>query len=314
MLKKMGYNKCGEDDMEIRRVIPSGYCQGVVQAIRKVQETVKKFPDEKIYVLGMIVHNRYVVEAFEQLGVITLEDPEKTKEELLDDITDGVVIFTAHGISENIKKKAVDKGLTVVDAACKYVLKNLLLIKEYLSDGYEIVYIGKRNHPESDAALSIDDKIHLVTSIAEIDSLEIQSDRIMVTNQTTMSIYDTQQLIEAIIAKYPHAVILEEICDATRQRQNAIMKLQNVDTLVIVGDPASNNTAQLTRLGKRNGIENVVQIENANDLVQYDFSSSNSIAVTAGASTPKYLTDNVIDYLKTNDPKYLQVNISKILK
>ena len=299
--------------MEVRRVVPSGYCQGVVQAIRKVQETVRKYPDKKVYVLGMIVHNRFIVEAFSQLNVITLDDPSLSKEELLDKIDDGVVVFTAHGISDSIKQKALDKGLTVVDAACKYVLKNLTLIREYLNDGYDIIYIGKKKHPESEAALSIDRNIHLVTSLNSIENLDIKNNKIMVTNQTTMSVYDVADYIEAIRSKYPEAVILEEICDATKQRQNAVINLKNTDTLIIVGDPNSNNTAQLTRLGKLNGIERVIQIETAVELENVAFGPDERIAVTSGASTPRYLTDNVISYLKTSDRKYLETDISKIL-
>ena len=299
--------------MEVRRVVPSGYCQGVVSAIRKVRETVEKYPDKKVYVLGMIVHNRFIVEAFRQLNVITLDDPFRTKEELLDSIEDGVVVFTAHGISDQIKQKALSRGLTVVDAACKYVLKNLSLIRDYLNDGYSIIYIGKKKHPESEAALSISEDIHLVTSLNDIEKLNITNSRIMVTNQTTMSVYDVSEYIEAIRMKYPGAVILEEICDATKQRQNAVMNVTDADTLIIVGDPNSNNTAQLTRLGRKNGIRRVIQIETAAELEGMEFAPDERIAVTSGASTPRYLTDNVIEYLKTQNPDYLKTDISRIL-
>lgn len=300
--------------MEIKRVVPSGYCHGVIRAIRMVQDTVNKYPDKKIYVLGMIVHNRYIVDAFNNLGVITLEDPSRSKSELLDDIDDGVVVFTAHGISEEVKNKAMKKGLIVVDAACTYVLKNMALIKDYLSNDYDIIYIGKKKHPESEAALSISERIHLVTNNKDIDELDLTNANIMVTNQTTMSVFDTKEYINHIKEKYPEAVVLEEICDATRQRQKAVMDLKDADTLIIVGDPASNNTAQLTRLGKLNGIERVIQIESAADLKDIDLSGSEKIAVTSGASTPRYLTDNTIHYLKTKDPEYLETDISQILK
>ena len=300
--------------MEIKRVVPSGYCQGVIRAIRMVQDTVNKYPDKKIYVLGMIVHNRYIVDAFNNLGVITLEDPSRNKSELLDDIDDGVVVFTAHGISEAVKNKAIKKGLIVVDAACTYVLKNMALIKEYLNNDYDIIYIGKKKHPESVAALSISERIHLVTNNKDIDELDLTNANIMVTNQTTMSVFDTKEYINHIKEKYPEAVVLEEICDATRQRQKAVMDLKDADTLIIVGDPASNNTAQLTRLGKLNGIERVIQIESAADLKDIDLTGSEKIAVTSGASTPRYLTDNTINYLKTKNPEYLETDISQILK
>jgi len=143
--------------------------------------------------------------------------------------------------------------------------------------------------------------------------LNITNSRIMVTNQTTMSVYDVSEYIEAIRMKYPGAVILEEICDATKQRQNAVMNVTDADTLIIVGDPNSNNTAQLTRLGRKNGINRVIQIETAAELEGMEFAPDERIAVTSGASTPRYLTDNVIEYLKTQDPVYLKTDISRIL-
>ncbi len=299
--------------MNVRRVYPSGYCLGVINAIKITRKTIEEHPDEPVFIIGMIVHNRYVVEAFNKLGAVTLDDRDLSKEEMIDRIDEGVVIFTAHGISDHIRQKALDKGLTVVDASCKYVLNNRELIKRHLEDGYTILYIGKKGHPEAQAILSISDDIHLMTGQKDLEELNVTNDKILVTNQTTMSIYDTRELIEAIRSKYPQAVISEDICDATRSRQEAVMKLTDIDTLIIVGDPRSNNTAQLASIGANRGISRIIRIENAGDLKECVFRDDERIAVTAGASTPSYLTDNVISYLKEKDDRYLITDIDKIL-
>ncbi len=298
--------------MNIRRVYPSGFCQGVILALQKVRRVAAENPQTPIFVLGMIVHNRYVVEAIEHLGVITLDDQTRSKEELLDEIDEGIVIFTAHGISRRIKQKAIDKGLTVVDASCPFVLKNEELISEHVSDGYDVVYIGKKNHPESDAIADISPAIHLIENENDLDSLKIDNDKILITNQTTMSVFDTNELIEKVKQKFPYADVAEEICDATRLRQQAVMKLQNTDMLIVVGDPRSNNTEQLCSIGRRCGISEVYKFETAADVGILDLENKN-ISVTAGASTPKYLTDNLIKFLETGDEQYRITDTDHIL-
>ncbi|MGB4626991.1 MAG: 4-hydroxy-3-methylbut-2-enyl diphosphate reductase, partial [Erysipelotrichaceae bacterium] len=174
--------------MEVVKVIPSGYCKGVINAINKVKQAIKDYPDKQIYILGMLVHNRYVVGGFQLNNVITLSDKNKSKEQLLDDIDDGVVVFTAHGIDPKIKQKAIDKGLIVVDATCSDVTKNANLCLEHLKNGYDVAYIGKENHPESDAVLALNEKIHLITNINDVNNTDITNNKILITNQTTMSI------------------------------------------------------------------------------------------------------------------------------
>ncbi|MBQ2138615.1 MAG: 4-hydroxy-3-methylbut-2-enyl diphosphate reductase, partial [Erysipelotrichaceae bacterium] len=143
--------------MEIKKVIPSGYCKGVVNAIKLAKDTKEKHPDENVYILGMLVHNSFVSDELSSLGIITLDDSKCSKAKLLDQIDEGIVIFTAHGISDAIKEKAVKKGLAYVDASCVDVLKTQNIIKEKLKEGYEVIYFGKKNHPEAEAVISISD-------------------------------------------------------------------------------------------------------------------------------------------------------------
>ena len=299
--------------MDIIKVIPSGYCKGVINAINIVKQAITDYPDKQIYILGMLVHNKYVVEAFEKVGAITLQDKTKSKAELLETIEDGVVVFTAHGIDPKIKERAIEKGLIVVDATCNDVTRNSELCLDHLSQGYSIIYIGKRNHPESDAVVALSDKVHLVTNLQDIEELQVESDKLLITNQTTLSIIDIRQMINKLTEKFPNAVVAEEICSATRRRQNAIYNLKNVDTLVVVGDPSSNNTTQLAAIGKKVGISRVVKVENAKGLVEEKFNENERIAVTAGASTPSYLTNQVIEYLKSFNWQYLEIDLGCIL-
>ena len=299
--------------MQVDRVIPSGYCKGVINAINLARKARQQYPDSKIYIMGMLVHNHYVVQAFSQLGITTLNDEKRTKLQQLDDIDEGVVIFTAHGIDPKIKQYALQRGLTVVDATCSDVTKNALLCRDYLSRGYDILYIGKPNHPESEAVLALSPHIHLISRKADVENLDLVNENILVTNQTTMSLLDTADLIKSIRERYPQCEVVEEICSATRKRQQAILDLEGYDTLIVVGDPRSNNTAQLASIAKGR-IRNIYKVEKAADLQQFDLSECHRVAVSAGASTPSYLTDQVISYLRTADPAYLQIDISKVIQ
>lgn len=282
--------------MEIKRVVPSGYCKGVVNAINIVKKTKEQYPNENIYILGMIVHNSYVSKQMEDLGVITLEDPNLSKEELLDTIDKGVVIFTAHGISDKIKQKALDKGLICVDASCVDVLKNKDLIKSYLDKGYDVVYFGKKNHPEAEAILSLSNNIHFVSNISDIDNLNISNDNLFITNQTTMSYLEVEDMLKLIKDKYPTCIIQKEICNATSSRQLAITNIKDGDVLYVVGDVKSNNTNKLKEIGSKY-FKKVFLISNYKEINKKDLVNENKIYVTAGASTPPILIDEVIDYL-----------------
>ena len=282
--------------MEIKRVVPSGYCKGVVNAINIVKKTKEEYPNENIYILGMIVHNSYVSKQMEDLGVITLEDPNLSKEELLDTIDKGVVIFTAHGISDKIKQKALDKGLICVDASCVDVLKNKDLIKSYLDKGYDVVYFGKKKHPEAEAILSLSNNIHLVSNISDIDNLNISNDNLFITNQTTMSYLEVEDMLKLIKDKYPTCIIQKEICNATSSRQLAITNIKDGDVLYVVGDVKSNNTNKLKEIGSKY-FKKVFLISNYKEINKKDLVNENKIYVTAGASTPPILIDEVIDYL-----------------
>ena len=285
--------------MNIKKVIPSGYCKGVVNAIKLALKTRQENPDVPVYILGMLVHNDHVSKQLESEGIVTLYDEHKSKEELLDEISEGVIIFTAHGISDAIKEKVSSKGLNYVDATCVDVLKTQQIIKEYLKDGYEVLYFGKKGHPEAEAVLSISNHIHLISSKNDIDELQIAADHLFFTNQTTMSYLELKDIIAYLKERYPDIVIQPEVCNATSSRQEAIYALQDCDLLYVVGDKRSNNTNMLKEIGIKHGIKKVFLIQTYQDIDKKDLKDVENVYVTAGASTPPELIDEVMEYLRT---------------
>ncbi len=297
--------------MLVKAITPRGYCKGVVKAIQiaKQASTI----DKPIYILGMIVHNQYIVNELEKLGIHTIDHKGKTRLELLDEIDKGTVIITAHGASEQVFYKAKQKGLNVIDASCQDVIKTHDLIKDKLNEGYDILYIGKVGHPEAEGAISIDDKhIHLITSKEDIDKMNKDLSYI-ITNQTTMSLYDVFDLCEYAKEVLPHIEIAKETCTATKIRQEAISDIEDdVDIVFIVGDPHSNNTQKLASIASLN--KEVYMIESIEQLDINVLKGKKKAAVSSGASTPTYLTNQVINYLKQFDENNPQTYLKPIIE
>ncbi len=282
-------------------VKPQGYCGGVLKAINIAKQTRKENPNTKITILGNLVHNKYVKEALSYYQIDTIENKDKTRFELLDDIDSGIVIFTAHGISPQVRTKAKNKGLICIDASCPFVLQTQKIVKEYLELGYSIFYIGKNKHPEAESIYTMDSNVYLIEPNQEIPS--ISNEKIFVTNQTTMSIYDIKNTFDKIKEIYPHAKFHDEICNATRVRQQAILDLKHVDALIVVGDPTSNNTLKLTNIGKKAGIQHIFSIQTVEEIDKKQFETFETIAITSGASTPTILTTQVMNYLQEDIEK-----------
>lgn len=302
--------------MQVKAITPRGYCKGVVRAI----EIAKNAQNEQqpIYILGMIVHNQYIVDALKERGIQTIDIPGQTRLELLDQIQHGTVIVTAHGASEQVFEKAKNKGLNVIDASCLDVIKTHDLIKKKLNEGYDILYIGKKGHPEAEGAISIDEKrVHLITSKNDIQMMDPNKHYVM-TNQTTMSLYDVYDLCEYAKTILPHVTIEKETCTATKIRQEAIKNMEeDIDIVFIVGDPHSNNTQKLASIASEK--KEVHMIESLDDLNINWLKGKKKAAVSSGASTPTYLTNQVIEFLhqfNENDPQTFfkqPIDLTKIL-
>jgi 4-hydroxy-3-methylbut-2-enyl diphosphate reductase len=307
--------------VEVIKISPRGYCYGVVDAMVLALKTAQNFDlPRPIHILGMIVHNSHVVEAFEKLGVKTLDGEDRMA--LLDQIDEGTVIFTAHGVSPEVRKKAREKGLTVVDATCPDVTKTHDLIREKIADGYHVIYIGKKGHPEPEGAVGIaPDKVHLVQTIEEIEALQLPVDKLIVTNQTTMSQWDVKHLMDAIIKRYPQVEVHNEICLATQVRQEAVAEQAGeADLCIVVGDPRSNNSNRLAQVAEEIAGVPAYRIADLSELDLNWLKGKKKVAVTSGASTPTPLTKEVIQFLEQYDEnkpetweKKRTVNMEKIL-
>lgn len=283
--------------MEVIAIRPRGYCYGVVNALNVVKKAKKDHPNEKVHILGIIIHNKFVKEALDRIGVISVYESGLSRMQLLETIDEGVVVFSAHGIAQEVVDRAIEKGLTVYNATCRDVIKTQDIVKDYLAQNYKVLYIGKENHPEADAMLSIDKaNIKLISKLSDLDNLEID-DKTIVTNQTTMSIYDTKEVMDTIVKINPKVTIVNEICTATQIRQEALLNLDDYDLVYVVGDHLSNNTNNLKKIASRS-VSKVRLVESVMDIDDNDLKDINKVGVTAGASTPTYLTQQVITYLE----------------
>lgn len=291
--------------MNIIKINPRGYCHGVVTALNMVNEAIadEQIP-KPIHILGMVVHNAHLTRAFEAEGVITVDGAGKTRLELLDDIDSGTVVFTAHGISPQVRAKAQAKGLHYIDASCKDVLKTHRIILDHIRRGYDVIYIGKKGHPETEGCLGLSEtSIHLIEDINGLSNLKIAHKDIIITNQTTLSSWDVNELAAAIALKFPTAEFIKEICNATLIRQEAVaQKARLADLTIVVGDPKSNNTKRLVQISEEHAGTPGIRIGSLADLDLDRLKNVKTVAVTSGASTPTIMTKEVIDFLEQYDP------------
>lgn len=307
--------------MEVLRISPRGYCYGVVDAMVLARQAASNLDlPRPIYILGMIVHNSHVTHSFEDEGIITLDGPNRL--EILKQVDKGTVIFTAHGVSPEVRKIAREKGLTTVDATCPDVTKTHDLIREKSAEGYQIIYIGKKGHPEPEGAIGIaPDSVHLIEKEEEIEALDIPKGKIIITNQTTMSQWDIKNIMKKLLQKFPGAEVHNEICLATQVRQEAVAEQAGqADLVIVVGDPRSNNSNRLAQVSEEIAGVTAYRISDVTEIKQEWLNGINKVAVTSGASTPTPITKEVINYLEqydANNPETWEiqrtVNMKKLL-
>ena len=296
-----------EELMEVIKISPRGYCYGVVDALQIVRQTAKD-PNvpRPIYIIGQIVHNRHAIEELTRLGVITLDGPDRAS--ILEQVSAGTVIFTAHGVSPLVKRRARERGLNCIDATCPDVTVTHDLVRNLVEQGYYILYIGKKGHPEPEGVLGeVPGHISLIEDEADVDALQLtpaQAVKLAVSTQTTLSQWDTRRVIEYIKARYPQVEVHIDICVATQTRQEAVVaQAKEADLTVVVGDPRSNNTNRLVQVSEELAGVPAVRIEDISQLKPEWLQGKKRIAVTAGASTPSQLTREVIRYLEQYQPE-----------
>lgn len=287
--------------MDVIKITPRGYCYGVVDAIQLVKQ-VARDPNapRPIYVLGLIVHNHHVVEEMESLGVTSLDGEDRLS--LLDSVESGTVVFTAHGVSPAVKVRAKQKGLHIIDATCPDVTKTHTLIQELVAQGYEIFYIGKRGHPEPEGAVGVAaEQVHLVEREADLDQFDFGPDRkLAVTNQTTLSQWDTRALMAKITERWPQTEVYNEICMATQLRQEAVAsQAPEAELVIVVGDKRSNNSNRLVQVARELAGREAYLVDNVTEVNPEWLKGKRRVAVTSGASTPTQITRQVVQYLES---------------
>ncbi|HLG64059.1 MAG TPA: 4-hydroxy-3-methylbut-2-enyl diphosphate reductase [Ktedonosporobacter sp.] len=293
--------------MEVIKISPRGYCYGVVDAL-KIARQAAKDPElpRPIYIIGQIIHNRHAIDELTGMGVITLDGP--NREVIIEQVKEGTVIFTAHGVSPQVKRLAAERGLHCIDATCPDVTVTHDLVKKLVAQGYYILYIGKKGHPEPEGVMGeIPGHGSLIETEPDVGALTLtpeQERKIAVSTQTTLSKWDTQRVIQYIKTRYPHAEVHIDICAATQTRQEAVAEqARGADLTIVVGDPRSNNTNRLVQVSEELAGVPARRIEDLSQLQTEWLKGKKRVAVTAGASTPSQLTREVIRFLEQYQPE-----------
>lgn len=297
------------------------FCFGVRNAIKKTNNVLNEETSVKpLSMLGEVVHNKYVSEYFENQGITVYK--EGTRLEMLNNINEGTVIITAHGVSDQVKDKINYLGLSSIDTTCPFVSNSIKLIKKYLNLDYTIIYIGSKNHPESETAVSFGEKVILISSIDEAKNLKINSDKLIVTNQTTMSMYDIQDIIDCLKSKYPHLEAMEKVCSASIERQKMVMETakqhQNNPTtaFIVIGDKFSHNTKKLADIISEYN-SNVYLVESISDVPLKKVKQYKTIYLASGTSTPNCIIEEIYIILNSDidEEQYLsKLNIDDYVK
>ncbi|UXY13986.1 4-hydroxy-3-methylbut-2-enyl diphosphate reductase [Chitiniphilus purpureus] len=281
--------------MHIILAQPRGFCAGVDRAIAIVEKALERF-GAPIYVRHEVVHNKFVIEDLKAKGAIFIED-------LADVPAGNTVIFSAHGVSQAVRAEAAARGLAVYDATCPLVTKVHLEVKRLREQGFEIVMIGHKGHPEVEGTMGQSQAgMHLVEDADDVNALAVADvEKLAYVTQTTLSVDDAQVVIDALRTRFPHIVgpKKDDICYATQNRQDAVKQLaRDVDLLIVVGSPNSSNSNRLREVGANLGIASYM-VDNETELRPEWFDGHLKVGITAGASAPDILVQRVIDRIKS---------------
>src|SRR5881394_2846617 len=279
--------------MDILLANPRGFCAGVERAIEIVERALE-LHGAPIYVRHEIVHNKFVVDRLRAKGAVFVEELEEVP-------TGGTVIFSAHGVSKAVRAEAGRRGLKVFDATCPLVTKVHVEVAKMLREGYEIVMIGHRGHPESEGTMGqAVTGMHLVETVEDVAVLKPVTDRLAYVTQTTLSMDDAAQIVAALRARFPgiRGPKKDDICYATQNRQDAVKFMApQCDVVIVVGSPNSSNSNRLREVAEHIGAE-AYMVDSAADLKPEWIAGKRRVGVTAGASAPEVLVQEVVARLK----------------
>jgi len=280
--------------VEVLLANPRGFCAGVERAIEIVEQALAQV-GAPIYVRHEIVHNRYVVEDLRAKGAVFVET--------LDEVPPGAtVIFSAHGVSKAVRAEAEQRGLKVFDATCPLVTKVHVEVARMLREGYEVVMIGHRGHPEAEGTMGQSgERMHLVETVEDVEQLSLERDaQVAYVTQTTLSVDDAQAVVAALQRRYPRirGPKKADICYATQNRQDAVkLMTPQCDVVIVVGAPNSSNSNRLREVADKMGAA-AYMVERASDLRAEWIAGRRRVGVTAGASAPEVLVQEVVARLR----------------
>ena len=279
---------------EILLAEPRGFCAGVDRAIDIVEAALQKF-GAPIYVRHEIVHNTYVVNDLKTRGAIFIEE--------LSDVPPGAtLVFSAHGVSKAVQNEARMRGFQIFDATCPLVTKVHVEVAKLHAEGFEFIMIGHQGHPEVEGTMGqLNGGIHLVDSVADVAKVSpSQTEKLALVTQTTLSVDDAAEIAAAVKARFPLVRVpkMQDICYATQNRQDAVKIMSpQVDMVIVVGSPTSSNSNRLAELASRLGTESHM-VDSADELQDAWFEGKTTIGLTAGASAPEILVNQVIKRIK----------------
>jgi 4-hydroxy-3-methylbut-2-en-1-yl diphosphate reductase len=279
--------------MQVILAQPRGFCAGVVRAIKIVERALETY-GTAVYVLHEIVHNHHVVEDLKNQGALFIEK--------LDQAPAGTVtIFSAHGVSTTVVKEAERRNLKVIDATCPLVTKVHLQAQRYSRQGFEVIIIGHPGHPEVEATRGwVEGSVYVLSKRTEVDRLNVRNpNRLAYVTQTTLSLDDTREVIDALKRRWPNiqGPELTDICYATQSRQNAVRQLAgDIDLLLVVGASNSSNSNRLREVGEQSGLASYL-IEDLDNLDPRWFTKKTRVGITAGTSAPEAMVRKVLERL-----------------
>jgi len=279
--------------MKIILAKPRGFCAGVERAIEIVERALAKY-GPPVYVRHEIVHNRHVVEDLKCKGAIFVEE--------IDEIPSGAItIFSAHGVAQTVENDARRRQLPIIDATCPLVAKVHKEGQRYAKAGYEMVLIGHKGHPEVEGTMGrIPNKIHLISRPEDVNDLAVERpERLGYVTQTTLSVDDTRDIIDALTARFPNIVgpDVKDICYATQNRQEAVRRMADqVDVILVIGARNSSNSNRLREIGEEHKVPSYL-IDDVGALDPAWLDGKRAVGVTAGASAPEELVQELIDEL-----------------
>ncbi len=283
--------------MTILLANPRGFCAGVDRAIEIVERALQVF-GAPVYVRHEVVHNRFVVDGLKAKGTIFVDELHEVPD-------DAIVIFSAHGVSREVQQEATSRGLKVFDATCPLVTKVHLEVSRFSKQGYACILIGHKGHPEVEGTMGQFDeqfggKMYLIETVEDVDTLQVEQEKLAYVTQTTLSMDDTSEIIDALRKRFP-AIIgpkKNDICYATQNRQDAVKQLaEKSDLVLVVGSPNSSNSNRLKEVAERLGTEAYL-IDDETQIHRDWLQGKNTIGITAGASAPDVLVSNVIAKLQ----------------